>query len=51
MDRKSGRNDIALRTLRDAQLRYTGLPGSSALDEWIKILDPPKTKPKPKPKP
>jgi len=46
-DRAAGRNDIALRTLRDAQVRYTGTPEAEALAEWILILDPP---PPPEPK-
>lgn len=41
IDRTAGRNDIALRTLRDAQVRKTGLPESEAIDEWVRILDPP----------
>lgn len=41
IDRAAGRRDLALRTLRDAQLRYTALPGTEALAEWIRILDPP----------
>jgi len=41
IDRAAGRKDIALRGLRDAQLRKAGLPETEALAEWIRILDPP----------
>ena len=41
IDRAAGRKDLALRTLRDAQLRFTGQPGTEALVQWIRILDPP----------
>ena len=41
MDRAAGRKELALRGLRDAQLRVNGLPEGEALAEWIRILDPP----------
>ena len=41
IDRAADRKTVALRTLRDAQLRHAGLPETEALAEWIKILDPP----------
>ena len=41
IDRAAGRKDLALRTLRDAQVRFTGQPGIEALAQWIRILDPP----------
>ena len=47
IDRAAGHKDLALRTLRDAQLRYTGNPGTEALAEWIRILDPPPPPPPP----
>ena len=46
-DRAAGRNDIALRTLRDAQMRYPAIPEAAALAEWILILDPPPPPPPP----
>jgi hypothetical protein len=48
-DRAAGRNDIALRTLRDAQMRYPAIPEAAALAEWILILDPPPPPPPPPP--
>lgn len=41
IDRKAGRKDLALRGLRDAQVKYGPIPGAEALAAWILILDPP----------
>jgi hypothetical protein len=41
MDRKAGRRDLALRGLRDAQVKYGPIPGAEALAAWVLILDPP----------
>lgn len=41
MDRAAGRKDLALRGLRDAQMRYTSIPEAEALKGWIDLLDPP----------
>jgi rhodanese-related sulfurtransferase len=41
MDRTANRKDIAVRTLRDAQLLYRAQPGAEGLKGWLDILDPP----------
>ncbi len=41
MDRTAGRKDLAVRGLRDAEMRYGGLPEAEALKGWLDILDPP----------
>ena len=41
IDREGNRNEAAIRTLRDAQLRYSILPESKAAAAWLNILDPP----------
>ncbi len=41
LDRVSNRKDLAIRGLRDAQIRYGPLPESAALQAWLDILDPP----------
>jgi uncharacterized protein (TIGR03790 family) len=46
-DRIAGRNDIALRALRDAQMRYQAVAEAAALADWIQILDPPPAPRKP----
>lgn len=41
MDRKAKRNDLAIRGLRDALIRYSSIPEADALKGWLDILDPP----------
>ena len=41
MDRAGGRKDLAMRGLRDAQMRYGSIPESDALKGWIDIIEPP----------
>jgi uncharacterized protein (TIGR03790 family) len=41
IDRAAGRKDLAIRGLRDAQVRYTTLPALDAVKGWLDILDPP----------
>jgi uncharacterized protein (TIGR03790 family) len=41
MDRAAGRKDIAVRGLRDAQVRYSALPEVDGVKGWLDILDPP----------
>jgi hypothetical protein len=41
MDRAGGRKDLAMRGLRDAQLRYGSIPEADALKGWIDIIEPP----------
>jgi hypothetical protein len=41
MDRAGGRKDLAMRGLRDAQMRYGVIPEADALKGWIDILEPP----------
>jgi hypothetical protein len=41
IDRAAGRKDLAVRGLRDAQLRYSGMPEAQSLQGWLDILDPP----------
>ncbi|MGA0854266.1 MAG: TIGR03790 family protein [Luteolibacter sp.] len=41
MDRAAGRKDLAMRGLRDAQMRYGAIPEADALKGWINILEPP----------
>lgn len=41
LDRKGSRKAAAIRTLRDAQLRYAHLPEITAAAEWLNIIDPP----------
>jgi uncharacterized protein (TIGR03790 family) len=41
MDRAASRKDLAVRGLRDAQVRYSSLPEADALKGWLDILDPP----------
>ena len=41
MDRTGGRKDLAMRGLRDAQLRYGSIPEADALKGWIDIIEPP----------
>ena len=40
-DRVYGRKDAALKTIRDARLRYGPVPGSEGLTAWELMLDPP----------
>jgi uncharacterized protein (TIGR03790 family) len=41
IDRKAKRNDLAIRGLRDAQVRYSSIPEAESLKGWLDILDPP----------
>jgi hypothetical protein len=41
MDRAGGRKDLAMRGLRDAQMRYGSIPEADALKGWIDIIEPP----------
>ncbi|MFC7338270.1 TIGR03790 family protein [Haloferula chungangensis] len=41
LDRKGSRKAAAVKTLRDAQLRYAHLPEITAAAEWLNIIDPP----------
>ncbi|MEO8617461.1 MAG: TIGR03790 family protein [Luteolibacter sp.] len=41
IDRLANRKNLAIRGLRDAQIRYGPIPESSALQGWLDILDPP----------
>ena len=41
IDRKANHKDLAIRGLRDAQLRYGPIPEADALKGWLDILDPP----------
>ena len=41
IDRAAGRKDLAIRGLRDAQVRYPSLPSMDAVKGWLDILDPP----------
>ncbi len=41
MDRAANRKELAVRGLRDAQLRYSGIPEAECLKGWLDILDPP----------
>ncbi|MGB6220173.1 TIGR03790 family protein [Haloferula sp.] len=41
IDRTNQRNTVAIRTLRDAKLRYSHLPEAEAAAAWLNILDPP----------
>lgn len=41
IDRAAGRKDLALRGLRDAQMRYGLIPEAEALKGWIDLLEPP----------
>lgn len=41
IDREAKRTEAAIRTLRDAQLRYSMLEESKAAAAWLNILDPP----------
>lgn len=41
IDRAAGRKDIAIRGLRDAQVRYSALPEVDSIKGWLDILDPP----------
>ncbi len=41
IDRAAGRKDIAVRGLRDAQVRYSALPEVDCVKGWLDILDPP----------
>lgn len=47
IDREAGRKNLALKTLRDAQMRYPTLPGAQGVKAWINILDPPPPPPAP----
>ena len=41
MDRAANRKDLAVRGLRDAEMRYGGIPEAASLKGWLDILDPP----------
>lgn len=41
IDRAANRKDLAVRALRDAQLRYGAIPETESLNGWLAILDPP----------
>jgi len=41
IDRTANRKDLAVRGLRDAEMRYQSLPEAESLKGWLKILDPP----------
>ena len=41
IDRAANRKDLAVRALRDAQLRYGAIPEAAALQGWLNILEPP----------
>lgn len=41
IDRSANRKDLAIRGLRDAEMRYRSLPEAESLQGWLKILDPP----------
>ncbi|MEP4077415.1 TIGR03790 family protein [Haloferula sp.] len=41
MDRKGNRKAAAIKTLRDAKLRYSHLPEVKAVGAWLNIVDPP----------
>ena len=41
MDRGANRKDLAVRGLRDAQMRYSAIPETDCLKGWLDILDPP----------
>jgi uncharacterized protein (TIGR03790 family) len=41
IDRAASRKDLAIRGLRDAQTRYSGIPAMDAVKGWLDILDPP----------
>lgn len=41
IDRAAGRKDLAIRTLRDARMRYGSIPAAEAINGWLDILDPP----------
>lgn len=41
IDRSTDRKDLAIRSLRDAQVRYDKIPEADALKAWLDILDPP----------
>jgi uncharacterized protein (TIGR03790 family) len=45
IDRAAMRKDLAIRSLRDAQARYAGIPETDALKGWLDILDPPPPSP------
>jgi len=41
IDRTANRKDLAVKGLRDAQIRYGPIPEAEALKGWLDILDPP----------
>lgn len=41
IDRSAKRKDLAVRGLRDAEMRYRSLPEVESIKGWLKILDPP----------
>lgn len=41
IDRTANRKDLAIRGLRDAEVRYGPIPEAEALKGWLDILDPP----------
>lgn len=41
MDLAAGRKELALRSLKDAKLRYAGLPEAEAVRGWLTVLEPP----------
>lgn len=41
MDRSANRKDLAIRGLRDAELRYGAIPEAESVKGWLDILDPP----------
>lgn len=51
IDRAAGRKELAIRGLRDAQLRYGPIPENEATLAWLNLLDPPPPPPPPTPKP
>ena len=50
MDRNAGRKELALRSLRDAQVLYGPIPAAESLAAWIQILNPPPPPQAPAPK-
>ena len=47
IDRSANRKDLAIRGLRDAEMRYRSLPEAESLKGWLNILDPPPPPPPP----
>lgn len=51
IDRAAGRKELAIRSLRDASLRYGPVPEDEAIQAWLQLLDPPPPADPPKGKP